>query len=67
MKTSNHVVPRTRAQREECTPRSYERTEDPRGDLTINRVNTVMQLWYRFNFKNEYIPVYSNSDVFVTS
>lgn len=26
-----------------------------------------MQLWYRFNFKNEYIPVYSNSDVFVTS
>lgn len=26
-KTSNHVVPRTRAQREECTPRSYERTE----------------------------------------
>lgn len=41
--------------------------KDPRGDLTINRVNTVMQLWYRFNFKNEYIPVYSNSDVFVTS
>lgn len=22
--------------------------KDPRGDLTINRVNTVMQLWYRF-------------------